>query len=113
LHNAALAGTGPHLGNGPWDDDLHHIERVYLDAGGEFLVGDIDDHVVAMGALQRKDEAVAALRRMRVDPSCQRRGYGHQVLEALESRATELGYVRMVLDTTTAQIAIMHSEVSP
>ena len=43
---------------------------------GELLVGVIDDHVVAMGALQRKGEAVAALRRMRVHPSRQRRGYG-------------------------------------
>jgi len=54
LHNAVLAGTGAHLSSGPWDDDLHHIEAVYLDGGGEFLVGVIDDEVVAMGALQQK-----------------------------------------------------------
>ena len=26
LHNVALNEVGAHMGNGPWDDDLHHIE---------------------------------------------------------------------------------------
>jgi hypothetical protein len=53
LHNEALDEVGAHLGNGPWDDDLHGIEAAYLEAGGEFLVGVLDGRVVAMGALRR------------------------------------------------------------
>ena len=41
------------MGNGPWDDDLHHIEAEYIDTGGEFSVGIIDGRIVAMGALKR------------------------------------------------------------
>ncbi len=107
LHNFALAGTGAHLGTGAWDDDLHRVEAVYLEAGGEFLVGEAEGQVVAMGALQRKDDETGAVRRMRVAPSWQHRGYGSKVLGALEARASELGYKRMVLDTTTAQEAAM------
>ncbi len=38
LHNLALKKVGAHPGNGPWDDDLHHISSVYINRGGEFLV---------------------------------------------------------------------------
>lgn len=107
LHNLALAGTGAHLGDGAWDDDLRRVEAAYLEAGGEFLVGEVDGEVVAMGALQRKDDLVATIRRMRVAPSWQHRGYGSTVLHALEARAAELGYQKLVLDTTTAQAAAM------
>jgi hypothetical protein len=37
-------------GNGPWDDDLHAIEKVYLANRGEFLIGVVEGEVVAMGA---------------------------------------------------------------
>jgi len=40
---------------------------------------------------------------MRVHPACQRRGYGRPVLQALEAKACELGFVKIVLDTTTSQ----------
>ena len=42
LHDDALNEVGAHLGSGPWDDDLDEIESVYLDQGGEFLVGVLD-----------------------------------------------------------------------
>ncbi len=53
LHNEALAPTGAHVGNGVWDKDLHQIEDVYLNNGGEFLVGIYDGQLIAMGALKR------------------------------------------------------------
>ena len=42
---------------------------------------------------------------MRVHPDVQRRGFGRAILVTLEQRARELGYVRLVLDTTTRQQA--------
>jgi GNAT superfamily N-acetyltransferase len=105
LHHTALRGVGAHLGTGPWDDDLRDIERLYLDGTGEFLVGELNGDIVAMGALQRRGVGMAAVRRMRVDPGHQRRGIGGWILETLESRARELGYRRLVLDTTTVQHA--------
>jgi len=105
LHNAALFPTGAHVGNGPWDDDLHRIQDVYIKAGGEFLVGLLGAVIVAMGALKRLSPDCAEVKRMRVDPEHQRKGFGQAVLNRLERRADELGYRHLCLDTTTKQDA--------
>jgi ribosomal protein S18 acetylase RimI-like enzyme len=105
LHNAALADTGAHVGNGPWDDDLHNIIDEYINPGGEFLVGEGENgSILAMGALRAKSADEAEIKRMRVMPKFQGRGYGKQLLSQLEHRAGELGFRRMVLDTTTIQV---------
>ena len=104
LHNVALWQVGAHAGNGPWDEDLHRIEQVYLN-DGEFLVGEVDGGIVAMGALRRSGEDSAEIKRMRVHPDHQRRGYGQLILSALEQRARELGYRRLHLDTAVVQTA--------
>lgn len=104
LHNRALEQVGAHAGNGPWDDDLHNIEDEYLD-GGDFFVGELDGRLVAMGALRRSDDRLAEVKRMRVAPEMQRRGYGRAMLLRLEQRARELGYSTLHLDTTTRQTA--------
>jgi ribosomal protein S18 acetylase RimI-like enzyme len=105
LHNLALNRVGAHGGNGAWDDDLHHVQEVYLDAGGEFLVGTLAGRIVAMGGISRVDGGRAKVRRMRVHPDVQRRGLGSAILRALEARAAELGYRTLFLDTTTRQTA--------
>ena len=105
LHNLALNRVNAHGGNGQWDDDLHHVDEVYLQAGGEFLVGVLDGRIVAMGALKRVDAQRAAIKRMRVHPDVQRQGYGSAILSALEIRAIALGYRTLSLDTTTRQAA--------
>ncbi len=105
LHNEALDEVGAHLGNGPWDDDLHGIEAAYLEAGGEFLVGVLDGRVVAMGALRRGSPEVAEVKRMRVEPALQGCGHGQTLLDALHRRAVELGYSTLRLDTAVRQRA--------
>ena len=104
LHNSALLHAGAHGGNGPWDDDLHHVKDEYIAAGGEFYVGTVNGRIVAMGGLQKLSEDRAELRRMRVHPDVQRRGLGKQMLSALEQRATELGFQTLNLDTTVDQV---------
>jgi GNAT superfamily N-acetyltransferase len=108
LHDDALNEVGAHLGSGPWDDDLAEIESVYLDQDGEFLVGVLDGEVVAMGALMRISTERAELKRMRVRPGLQGRGYGQAMLDALHRRASELGYSMLRLDTTIQQRAAQH-----
>lgn len=105
LHNAALHEVGAHLGSGPWDDDLHDIESVYLESGGEFLVGTLAGEIVAMGAVRKTEADRAELKRMRVAPKLQGRGFGQRILRALEERAVVLGYMSLHLDTTVQQIA--------
>jgi GNAT superfamily N-acetyltransferase len=104
LHNLALEAAGAHGGNGPWDEDLHHVEEVYL-RGGEFLVGTLGTRIVAMGALKRLTDERAEIKRMRVHPDFWRRGFGRRILARLEKTARERGYRSLVLDTTTVQKA--------
>jgi GNAT superfamily N-acetyltransferase len=105
LHDVALADAGAHLGNGPWDDDLRSISSAYLQDGGEFLVGLLDGRLVAMGALRHVTDSVAEIKRMRVHPGFQRRGFGRLVLARLEEQASTLGYSKLRLDTTVMQRA--------
>jgi GNAT superfamily N-acetyltransferase len=105
LHDDALYEVGAHLGAGPWDDDLDDIEGVYLGSGGEFLVGILEGEIVAMGAIKRVSPDTAEVKRMRVRPGLQGRGYGQAMLDALHRRAADLGYITLHLDTTVQQRA--------
>jgi GNAT superfamily N-acetyltransferase len=104
LHVSAMQQTGAYLGRGPWDDDVYAIEEAYLKNRGEFLIGECDGLVVAMGALKRTSRQHAEIKRMRVAPEYQGRGYGQRILEALEGRARALGYQILHLDTSLLQI---------
>ena len=106
LHYLALEKAGALIGNGPWDDsDLNNIPDRYLADRGEFIVGLMDKKIVCMGALRKKSETLAEIKRMRVHPDYQRRGLGQTVLIELERTARKLGYNEVCLDTTTRQIA--------
>ena len=83
--------------------DLDHIEERYIHRGGEFLVGFLDGKLIAMGALKKNDNKTCEVKRMRVHPDYQRRGYGQIMLAKLEKRAEELGYKNIQLDTTIKQ----------
>ena len=90
-----------------WDSDLDDIATVYLSAGGEFLVGEINDVIVAMGGVRLNDDGSATLKRMRVHPRFQRRGYGRELLRLLEEAARQRGVRRIVLDTLPVQSAAL------
>lgn len=107
LHKLALAASGAFVESGPWDADLHEIRRVYIESGGEFLVGVYQDQIVAMGALATSGDK-AEVKRMRVHPDHQRRGFGQAMLQQLEQRARELGYQIIVLETTLQQEPAQH-----
>lgn len=81
------------------DRDLRRIPSEYLD-DGEFLVGTFEDRIVAVGGFQPFDDDAVEIRRMRVDPDHQRRGFASAILDALEDRARRRGFKRAVLLTT-------------
>lgn len=104
LHVSAIQQMGAYLGRGPWDDDVYEIEQAYLKNEGEFLIGECDGRIVAMGALKRTHPQRAEIKRMRVEPSYQGRGYGQRILDELEARARALGYQILHLDTSVLQL---------
>jgi len=105
LHHNSVNLLDGYGDDGTGDDDLRNVGEVYLDAGGEFLIGEADGKLVAMGALLRTGPASGEIKRMSVERNYQRQGFGSRVLAALEARARELGYRRLRLDTTTDQTA--------
>ncbi len=103
LHHLGLEQFGANAGPGPWDDDLKDIPSHYF-GRGDFIVGLLGGRLVAMGAVRGISSEAAEIKRMRVLPDLQRRGFGHQILEALEKRAADLGYARLFLDTSENQV---------
>ncbi len=88
-----------------WDGDLRDIDQAYLGNSGEFLVGLCEGRIVAIGALQKTSATHAEVRRMRVHPEFQRRGFGRIILAELEARAAHLGYTTLHLVTSLERLA--------
>lgn len=110
LHVLALRSTGAFIETNDtrdWDSDLENIEEVYLRPGGEFLVGVLGGEIVAMGALRLGQDGSATLKRMRVHPRFQRRGFGRELLRRLEEAARQRHVTRIVLDTLPVQGAAL------
>ena len=99
LHRSAIEGFALGMSQLQDEADLMAIEATYLHSGGEFLVGFVDDQLVAMGGFKRLTESRAELKRMRIKRDCQGLGYGSIILRALESRALEAGVHTVCLET--------------
>ncbi|UJF34002.1 GNAT family N-acetyltransferase [Paenibacillus hexagrammi] len=89
--------------------DILNIDEQYLKTGGEFLVGINDSGtVIAMGGLKLLENGKAEVKRLRVHPSYQRKGYGQMLLSQLEDKARSLGVQQLILDTLTSQHGAQH-----
>jgi ribosomal protein S18 acetylase RimI-like enzyme len=106
---------------------LRHVDRAFLENGGEFLVGSVpvppadpreygpaNERIAAMGGYLpstadastvrpgspvEADERTVEVKSVRVDPAFQRRGFARTLVSELESRARAAGFERAVLDT--------------
>lgn len=70
---------------------------------GVFAVGWMDGRPVASGALRRRDDVTAEIKRMYVAPDVRRRGVGAAMLRWLEDTAEHRGYRHLVLETGDEQ----------
>ena len=68
-----------------------------------FLIARIDGRPVGCGALRGLERGVGEVKRMFVLPEFRGRGIARTILEALESRARELGHAALRLETGTGQ----------
>lgn len=108
LHEAALRSTNAFAESGNWDSDLDDIQAHYIDKDGNFIVGELDGEIVAMGAFRRLSEAVAELKRARVRPDLQGQGIGQHLLSLIEAEIRAKGYTAIQCDTTVKQPAAQH-----
>lgn len=94
---------GAYKGDGPWDDDLRNIEKSYKD--GIFVVGELKNKLVAIGAIRKIDNDTCELKRMRTEPGHQGKGFGKMILTALIKNAKQLHFRKIILETSDKQIA--------
>jgi ribosomal protein S18 acetylase RimI-like enzyme len=104
LHLLGLIQVGSKVNAGPWDEDIRHIIEHYYHKGGEFLLGEYQGKLVAMGAFRKTGPQEAEIKRIRTHPDWQGRGFGQTIFTALEQRAREMGYTRLHLETSLLMI---------
>ena len=78
---------------------------------GAFLVGEVDGAAVACGGVRRCQDGqagVGEIKRMYVEPHRRGTGLGRVLLAALEEEGRRLGYLRLWLETGTAQPEALH-----
>ena len=88
--------------SGPWEQDFEDIENTYFN-GGEFLVGLVNEEIVAIGGYRKISDKIGHVRRMRVHPDYRRKGYAQQILKQLEKEAKRNGLKELRLRTSKQQ----------
>lgn len=106
LHEKSMAGMPAHENENFWDD-LLDIPRHFFALGGEFLVGQLGVELIAMGGFSPLSPRVIEIKRMRVHPDQQRKGFGKTVLFALEAAALERGHLQVCLETAVIQTSAL------
>jgi GNAT superfamily N-acetyltransferase len=108
LHREGVMDTRsdyPEMDHSAYEEDLRNIERDYLSLGSNFWVVQADRRLVGMAAIQRIDSLTGRLRRMRVTGAWRRKGLATDLLATAEEFCHEVGYKRIILDTTQTQTA--------
>ncbi len=82
-----------------FDDELLQLNEMYAPPHGGILLYKQQHIFIGCVAIRRKDDTVAELKRMYVKPRFQKLGIGNILLKNAISRAKELGYKQIVLDT--------------
>ena len=101
VQSLILAGLAEHWGeiDPALNLDLNDIGASYNDA--TFLVAWLDGKIIGSGALIPRSGQVAEIVRMSVAPELRRRGIGEKILARLCQEAKELGFQRIILETTS------------
>lgn len=82
--------------------DVEDFQRVYLEAGGVFLVTVEKGRIIGTGALKRLEEGVAEIKRVWLLPEYHGEGWGYRMMAALLDAARERGYRQVRLETSPA-----------
>ena len=83
------------------DRDLEDLEEHYFSKDGWFAVLEVGDGIIGSYGVMRLDSGTCELRKMYLDARFRRRGLGKLLLEDAMTKARELGYAVMVLETAS------------
>jgi ribosomal protein S18 acetylase RimI-like enzyme len=83
-----------------YNPDLLNLYDYYNKSRNIFLVGMINDTIVATGGLILEKNSTGRIVRMSIKKEYRRRGYATKILKAIEKKAFDQGYKIIVLETT-------------
>ena len=97
-----LSGLQEHWGelNGQLNPDLDDISTNY--AGSVFLVAKLGKRIIGTGALIPRSKTMAEIVRMSVASDMRRQRVGTRILQRLVEEANQLGFKRIILETTAS-----------
>jgi GNAT superfamily N-acetyltransferase len=74
------------------DESALSIDSIYFEDDGEFLIGELNGHIIAMGAFKKSENDMAEISMLWIHLHFQRQDYGKIIVNELEKKASELGY---------------------
>jgi len=83
--------------------DLANVVESFVGVGGDFVVAELDGHLVGMAGYKPNGDGTATVLRVRVHPACRRKGIGAALMGEVERSATHAGFRKLVLDTADNQ----------
>jgi GNAT superfamily N-acetyltransferase len=93
LHQLGIDREWGYGGKGKWDDRLQEeITYLYSVDRNAFIVGCLEDEIIAFSAFKYTADRVARIDRLQVHPDFQRCGYGQKMINYLETLAIKYGY---------------------
>ena len=103
LNREAEEHIGMTSENGDWEKDMQDITKTFLDGGGKFFLGFIDEKLVVMGGYKKLTNTEAEVKRMRVTPALQGKGIGRWFLTMLETEMIDSGITEAKVSTMSVQ----------
>lgn len=84
------------------DADIKDIEHCYFERGGTFYVlEEKDGSIIGAYGLYPVDRQMCELRKMYLYSSCRGKGLGKSLLESALSKARQMGFKKMTLETAS------------
>lgn len=90
----------------PWNDPHKDIARKLSIQRELFLVGEVDGRLVAT-AMAGYEGHRGWVNYLAVDPLCQRRGYGRDLMDHIEQRLLEVGCPKLNLQVRSSNTAVI------
>ena len=88
------------------NEEISRLQEIFAETKrNAFWVVEADDELIGMFGIEACGDASTELRRMYLDQRYRGRGIAQRMLECAETRARELGFIKLILSTAQLQRA--------